>query len=52
MAIITVTDININYAQFNLHCFYVGILSGMRPCGVIVILTELFIAESKSQVYG
>lgn len=24
----------------------------MRPCGVIVLLTELFISESKSQVYG
>ena len=24
----------------------------MRPCGIIVLLSELYIAESKSQVYG
>ena len=30
----------------------VGILAGMRPCGVIVLLGELFISESKTQVYG
>lgn len=30
----------------------VGILAGMRPCGVIVLLSELFIAESTAQVYG
>ena len=29
-----------------------GILAGMRPCGIIVLLSELFISESKSQVYG
>ena len=29
-----------------------GILAGMRPCGIIVLLNELFTAESKSQVYG
>ena len=30
----------------------VGVLAGMRPCGVIVLLGELFISESKAQVYG
>lgn len=30
----------------------VGILAGMRPCGVIVLLGELFVSESKNQVYG
>ena len=32
--------------------YIVGILAAMRPCGVIVLVTELFIAESKTQVYG
>ena len=32
--------------------FCVGILAGMRPCGMIVLLNELFTSESKSQVYG
>jgi hypothetical protein len=30
----------------------VGILAGIRPCGIIVMLTELFTSESKTQVYG
>ena len=29
-----------------------GIMAGMRPCGVIVLLSELFISESLPQVYG
>lgn len=29
-----------------------GILAGIWPCGVVTLLSELFIAESKSQVYG
>lgn len=29
-----------------------GILAGMWPCGVITWLNELFVSESKSQVYG
>ena len=29
-----------------------GILAGVWPCGVITLLSELFISESKSQVYG
>ena len=29
-----------------------GILAGVRPCGIIVLLAELFRAESISQVYG
>lgn len=30
----------------------IGILAGVRPCGIIVLLAELFKAESKSQVYA
>ena len=33
-------------------CFYSGILAVMWPCGVIVHVSELFTAESKTQVYG
>ena len=29
-----------------------GILAGMWPCGIVVLLTELFRAESKTQVYA
>lgn len=31
---------------------FVGILAGLRPCGVIVLLSELFTSESKPQVYA
>lgn len=31
---------------------YLGILDGMRPCGIILFINELFISESLSQVYG
>ena len=27
-------------------------LAGIWPCGIITLLAELFISESKSQVYG
>ena len=30
----------------------VGILAGMWPCGILVMLSELFSAESKSQVFA
>lgn len=30
----------------------VGILAGMWPCGILVMLCELFTSESKSQVYA
>ena len=29
-----------------------GVLAAMYPCGMILVLAELFRAESKSQVYG
>ena len=29
-----------------------GVLAGMWPCGVVIMLTELFTAESLSQVYA
>ena len=30
----------------------IGVLAGMWPCGIIILLDELFNAESKSQVCG
>ena len=32
--------------------FIPGIFAGMRPCGILLIVSELFISESLSQVYG
>lgn len=29
-----------------------GVLAGVWPCGVICIVSELFVSESLSQVYG
>jgi hypothetical protein len=29
------------------HNYNAGILAGMRPCGTIVLLSELFISESE-----
>ena len=34
------------------HVFLQGILAGIWPCGTITLLAELFISESKAQVYG
>ncbi len=34
------------------YVFYTGILAGIWPCGVITLLAELFVSESKAQVYG
>lgn len=34
---------------FNLHT---GIFAGMWPCGIVTLISELFLAESKAQVYG
>ena len=31
---------------------YKGILAGIWPCGIIAVLSELYISESKSQVCG
>ena len=31
---------------------WIGILAGVWPCGVIVFVAELFVTESKAQVYG
>ena len=31
---------------------YVGLLAGIWPCGMITMLSELYIAESKTQVYA
>ena len=30
----------------------IGILAGLWPCGVVVFVAELFVSESKAQVYG
>lgn len=44
-------DMADNYIHvFTMH--HIGILAGVRPCGIIVLLAELFRAESKSQVYA
>lgn len=41
------------YHCMHITCnFYIGILAGIWPCGVITLLEELYLAESKSQVYG
>ena len=37
---------------FTFVFFTIGVLAGMRPCGIIVLLSELFFTESKSQVYA
>jgi hypothetical protein len=29
-----------------------GVVAGMWPCGILIMLKELFVAESKSQVYA
>ena len=34
------------------YTLHIGILAGMWPCGIITLVRELFLAESKSQVYG
>ena len=34
------------------HFIFVGTFFGMKPCGIILFVYELFISESKSQVYG
>ena len=36
----------------NLAFLSIGVLAGMWPCGVITSVCELFLSESKSQVYG
>ncbi len=35
-----------------MSCELAGILAGVWPCGTIMLLAELYISESKSQVYG
>jgi len=42
----------INVVTQILIFWHVGILAGMRPCGVIVLFAELYSSESKSQVYA
>ena len=43
---------SLNTLRFNYIYEHTGILAGMWPCGVITFIRELFVAESKSQVYG
>ena len=39
--------------SFLFHTYSItGILAGMWPCGIISVMAELYVAESKSQVYG
>jgi len=48
----------INFVYIHVHTeslrilLYIGVLAMMWPCGVISSLSELYNAESKSQVYG
>lgn len=35
-----------------MHLTTLGILAGIWPCGIITLISELFISESKTQVYG
>ena len=45
-----------SYPLQKYHIFMVftlaGILAGMWPCGILVLLSELFTSESKSQVFA
>ena len=34
------------------YIFFIGILAGIWPCGIITIVHELFKSEGKAQVYG
>lgn len=54
VGLISGLQIRSNYMLFLKPSTYdlVGIMAGMRPCGVIVLLSELFISESLPQVYG
>lgn len=45
------SNINLNCPSLEYHLI-IGILAAVRPCGIIVLLAELFRAESKSQVYA
>ena len=46
-------NVHVTASVYNIYgALYLGVFAGMRPCGVIVLLTELFIAESNTQVYG
>lgn len=40
----------IKYCNFT--GYIIGILAGAWPCGTVTMITELFCAESKTQVYG
>ena len=44
--------VNLNAHTIDSNNIFPGIFSGMRPCGIIMIVSELFISESLSQVYG
>ena len=46
-------NVHVTASVYNIYgALYLGVFAGMRPCGVIVLQTELFIAESNTQVYG
>ena len=42
------------HVQYSKHALSnsIGILAAIWPCGVITLIDELFVAESKTQVYG
>ena len=45
------TVILIDHECINIYLL-TGIVAGMWPCGIITFLSELYVAESKTQVYG
>ena len=43
---------SISCVESTIIASHAGILAGIWPCGIITILSELYVTESKSQVYG
>ena len=41
-----------SYCNIKIILITLGILAGIWPCGIITLISELFISESKTQVYG
>lgn len=38
--------------EFLCNYVYIGVLAGMWPCGIITFVYELYLSESKAQVYA
>ena len=52
----TLSFFGYNNFEYIIHvivcCSFQGVLAGLWPCGIVVMLSELFSAESKSQVFA